>query len=153
MKKILLGLENTKCEYFENGKWIEYFSSPKMHEKYDFNKLIHRMISKEKIISVNHVQETYFLGDNRHRIDGPAHIYYIREKIYSSDWYIYNKLLFSFAEYCKGKISKNDHAKMLFRYISYFPQYIEEIKMIARHNQWLTEDQILLLEAINMFKS
>jgi hypothetical protein len=63
-------------------------------------------------------------------------------------WYIYGINLVSFHLYYPS----NNLTESLFKYIKRFPQFIKEVEMLARYNNWLTEDQLILLTCANMFK-
>ena len=87
--------------------------------------------------------ESYCIKDKNHRLDGPARIDYDESgKIESEEYWINDTHLNKFEKYGKEKI---------FEYIKEFPQFIKEIEILARHNNWLNENQILLIKTMNVF--
>jgi len=80
-------------------------------------------------------------------LDGPAHIQAFTIKNYSIEvWHIHGKALTFF--------SASDFAstETLIIYVMKHPYYTKEIILLARHNHWLSEKQIELLECMDMMK-
>jgi hypothetical protein len=98
--------------------------------------------------STGEIETKYYLGYGLHRIDGPA---FIKKDDYGNvlakQWYINSIVLVNFASY----YNETNLAPMLFKYIKNYPQFLNEIVLLAKHNCWLTEQQISLLTTLDMF--
>jgi hypothetical protein len=87
----------------------------------------------------------YWLNNKRHRLTGPAIVWYNKHGKCSGSVYwlndIYLPLLTDYIS------SKNN----LFLYIKKYPRYINEIEILARHNNWLSEKELDLLSCMSIF--
>ena len=98
----------------------------------------------------------YFLGDKCHRLDGPAvETLPCNIKNYTDfdDWYVLGTIIHYFNYHMAKKTKKKDIPNILFNYIRIYPEFIKEIELLARHNNWLSEDQLMLLTTISIFNS
>lgn len=82
----------------------------------------------------------------RHRLDGPARIWYeVSGKIQFESYCINGVYLEDFEKYG----SKIDN---IFEYIQRYPQFANEIKLLITRNKWFNEDQMILFENLMLFK-
>jgi antitoxin component YwqK of YwqJK toxin-antitoxin module len=128
--------------YYENGVILEksYFINGENHRDNGGPAQINHFESGEL------QYEAYLIKGMRHRLDGPAEImYYKSREIRYEHYYIDDLLLFEFENY------RNNTGK-LFRYIEKYPNYIKQIERLARHNNWLTEEQLLILSGLSFFR-
>lgn len=92
--------------------------------------------------------ELYAINNLRHRTDGPACIWYFKNgTIRVKEFWIEGEHLPDFENY----YSSNMSAKTLFEYLKIHPNYIKEIIILARSNNWLTDETQLLFDTINLF--
>src|SRR5450631_2156083 len=123
-----------------------YESGQIKQEQYFLNGIMHRVGGPADLHyyeSGQIAREYYFINSEYHRFDGPAIIYYDKfGQITVGEYFINDILLENFEKYGKDKI---------FEYIKIYPQYIRQVSAIVRHNNWLNEEQTLLLETIDVF--
>jgi hypothetical protein len=134
----------TVRELFVKNKWIRYFISAYDPE---YPNQIWRQIDKKSEYYV----EYYHLGDKRHRLDGPAinRVSITRRYSYGL-WYVYDQFLEGF-DACFSKKNKKNLSRAILRYVKNNPQYIKEVELICRYNNWLAEKELLLLNCQDMF--
>jgi hypothetical protein len=129
-----------KYEIFNNGKWKSSHKCPRIKK----NK-IYRVTTYYNETYTQRKKTTYYLGKFIHRLDGPALLHYDRNgNIWEQNWRIFGKILPYFEEY--------NPSKEIFEYARRYTYVIKEIEILARHNKWLNENQILLLHASEMFQ-
>lgn len=149
-----------KSEYLINGVWIE-----RSYETWDPTNDVIPPINRnfyeieknnptelEDIIFGDFATslENWFLGDKFHRLNGPARIWKKKNKVVSVEWHVYGVHVERFEwTYNNGNITIDD----LFEHIRIYPYSIKQIEMLARHNQWLTEEQIVAIYAMLSFGS
>jgi hypothetical protein len=105
-----------------------------------------------EIPSNNYILKIWMAEDRRwHRLDGPAAITVSKRtyKIVARQYYINGIGLFGFYEIVKYK--KNRTTK-IFDYAKKHPEFINEICLLAKHNNWLSEKELLLLTSMDMFR-
>lgn len=129
-----------KIKYLENGTWHDCGTELELQSRSDFENLINRKIV---IFKNNIIEETWYLGNEVHRIDGPAFIQYINKTVLNHySWYVHYHYLERFYGYCS--------TKYIFKYAKDRPHLIKFIEILARHNNWLTEEQILAMYAMQI---
>jgi hypothetical protein len=74
---------------------------------------------------------------------------YSHGNINYTQWFIEDVYLGSFHFYYSNY---KTFTESIFAYIKDYPKYINEIETLVRYNNWLTEEQILLLRALCMFR-
>jgi hypothetical protein len=148
-----------KLEEFEikKGKrYYYYFYKNKWREYNGYIGSLPFYVNRKSIITVG-IHDTkfesykeMFQGGLRHRLDGPAIIWINKtEKNISSSWYIHDIFLGNFEEYYT---SSGISQKLIFEYVQIYPEYIKEIELLARHNNWLNEKELELLNCADMFR-
>ena len=129
-------------------KLVDHYTSGEIRTKrYYLNDQLHRengpaIIDYYKSGKIKY--KSYIINNYGHRLDGPARSWHDESgEIEQTNYYVKGIYLLCFELYGKDKI---------FKYIQNFPQFIKEIEILARHNKWLTEEQIVLLNTISVFK-
>ena len=131
---------------------FKYYKSGKIHlEEYLVNGIYHRLDGPACIWHYEDGQiqkECYYINRDIHRLDGPAIIWYYEDgKIKEEYYHLHNNYLYKLENYKPFSIEK------LFEYIKEYPKYIKEIELLARHNNWLDEEQLFLLNTITTFSA
>ena len=145
----------------------KYYDSGHLYkETYFLDNIVHRDDGPAEICyypSGKIASEEYYVNGKRHRINGPAYITYeeygdiISEQHWINDmahrlihmWYVNGKLLGRFNIHKKPK--QESLSQYIFSYLNQHPEYINEIYILARHNNWLTNDQLALLNCMDIF--
>jgi hypothetical protein len=142
MSKIYEYLENNKWIEFDN-KWIEFdgYYGTIRNESNNYNE---NVIWRSREGQNYH----YYKGIQFHRLDGPACMLSSRDGLIHM-WYVNGKLLGRFNIHKKPK--QESLSQYIFSYLNQHPEYINEIYILARHNNWLTNDQLALLNCMDIF--
>lgn len=136
-------------EYFSNNVWHKTKSSYSELVKL-FGHLTYRITYQynhywKQIYYI--IDEPFLPSARRHRLDGPA--YFHRDSsilVVEQFWHVHGKHLLDFEKYLHS-------VESIFQYVKTYPQFINEIIIIAEHNHWLTEDQILLLKTTSLLSA
>lgn len=139
----------TNLEYLLDNVWYAADYIYKLRQRLDYDQLVIRRTRYNPDEFNGAVEEEWFLGDKIHRLDGPA---YIQKNIYGyivySSWHVHGKRIWAFDYWMD--LEKNKIAA-IFRYTKSYPELVDEIILISKHNKWLTDDQVLLLKNILLF--
>lgn len=134
-------LATKKYEYFDGHTWIETAPGNSTENVYRTTEFIDNEYGGS-------TTTIYYLEKKIHRLDGPAYSQLeINTQIEHTAWIVHNCHLYFFSNY----FSEENIAENVFKYAINYPKHIAEIELLARHNKWLTEEEILLLKTINLF--
>jgi antitoxin component YwqK of YwqJK toxin-antitoxin module len=129
--------------------WVRYFENGQIEEeRYYLNGDLHRINGPASIRyyqSGNVREEAYSLKNYFHRVDGPAIIDYDESQEIKYKLYFLNGRELPFFENYDTLKDK------IFEYIKFYPRYINEVEVLARHNNWLSEHDLLLLRTFCLF--
>src|SRR5450631_425041 len=132
-------MDKTKTEIFENSRWVEIDENELNQRKDFFSCLVHKI----KDFYFPFVDETWSLGYRYHRLDGPAFIRYGgTDEIVISEWHVNGV-------YLNPLVSVRQSVDLIFEYAKTRQRCLKEIKWLCRHNGWLTEYQLSLLDTIS----
>jgi hypothetical protein len=133
-------------EYFINGVWTESCY------RTEYDKFPRRNTVIYPTWHVN-ASRTYHLHEHfMHRLDGPYSVDVLPDLVTeiivpTSNWAVNNVIVLNFKNY----YNFNDPADSVFKYLEKHKEFIPQIVILARHNKWLSEEQILLLETAILF--
>lgn len=142
-----------KYEYLFNGVWYEctyeaYYrkGANNYHGSIQYNP---GLIRRKTFLEGNETKfQEYYLDDSLHRFDGPAIIESIGSDITYQAWFIHGEHIVDFEKFYQ----ENSVAESIFSYIKHNSRHIKELGILAEHNKWLTENQLLLLKTMTLFK-
>ncbi len=105
---------------------------------------------EEPTIKISGSLTTYTLSNgDYHRLDGPAYIsitesYGDSLPTYVEDWNAGYGWIAGFKTSHKSK-------EKLFEFVNNNPYLMKSIELLARHNNWLNEEELLLLSSLRVF--
>jgi hypothetical protein len=138
-------------EYLKNDEWIEYPDVINLSQIIsDFIRITY--IYKDGV--TDGIKETrYYFCYKLHRLDGPAFSRIYKNTELYHEWHVNGVYLYNWNNYYFHYNDTNLFKESLFRYAQKHPQFIKEIELLSRHNNWLNEKELDMLTCVNMFNT